>query len=131
MKTGVLPMYDEDGNEIYAILTPYQQKEFNKMVARSQKILNASFKNAKLQDFEEPEVNQEVVLEDAKNEEEPEKTDDLEQGDDLGDDYEEYDEEKQKKLSKLNAQQRKVVSAYYGESIEEPDGAGDDVAADS
>ena len=26
MKTGVLPMYDEDGNEIYAILTPYQQK---------------------------------------------------------------------------------------------------------
>ena len=91
MKTGVLPMYDEDGNEIYAILTPYQQKEFNKMVARSQKILEASFENAKLQDFEESEVNQEVVLEDAKNEEEPEKTDDLEQGDDLGDDYEEYD----------------------------------------
>lgn len=92
MKTGVLPMYDEDGNEIYAILTPYQQKEFNKMVAKSQKILNTSFKNAKLQDFEEPEVNQEVVFEEVKNEEEPEKTDDLEQGDDFGEEYEEYEE---------------------------------------
>lgn len=40
-------------------------------------------------------------------------------------------DKKRKKTDQLNARQRKVVSAYYGESIEEPDGASDDATMDA
>ena len=48
----VFPIIDKDGNEVFIILTPEQQKEFSKLAAELNNMVNEGARNANLQNAE-------------------------------------------------------------------------------